>query len=141
MFLTAGFCSLYSPVRQIYLMLYIRCCKLDGKLSLVGKWQVLVHSQPIIKSIRLKLRITYDQKNRCRSVIWLILAMMGWGWSKTYHICTYQGNFFSPNIQHLIYYSKYHWRTELMISFLLSASSCYAFLNSKFIHKLGGFLF
>ena len=47
--------------------------------------------------------------NRCRSVIWIIMVMKGW--NKTYHILTRDN--FAPNLQHLIYYSKYLWRAGL----------------------------
>ena len=38
-------------------------------------------------------------------VIWLILVMICWEWPKTYHLLTRYN--FAPNLQHLIYYSKY----------------------------------
>ena len=35
-------------------------------------------------------------------IVWIFFIILGWGWTKTY------GNF-SPNLQYLIYYSKYLW--------------------------------
>ena len=53
---------------------------------------------------------------------WLVLVMIAWGWTKTYHILTRYN--FAPNIQHLIYYSKYLWRTGPMYTFTYSFVSC-----------------
>ena len=80
-------------VRQRCLLLSIRCYK--GQIF------------PFV-------RMYMVQYSRWRSVIWIILIMIGWWWTKNSHILTRDN--FSPNLQHLIYHCKYLWETEVMTS-------------------------
>ena len=77
----------------------------------------MVHSQQIITKInQYEIFQSTDSFKRCRSVIWIILVI-GWEWTKIYHILT-RGNF-APNSK--ISITQYLKITILNISsFLLS---------------------
>ena len=82
-----------------------------GAVSWVQNGYILILSVP--KLFRLPICICYAnlqiRNMSFRSVIWLILAMIGWEWTKTNHLFTRDN--FGPNLQHLIYYCKYLWRS------------------------------
>ena len=77
---------------------------------------VLVNSQLSIAKINQNTDTNYifritDRFDRCRSIIWIILDMIDWGWTNSYLILMRDN--FAPNLKNLISNSRYLWRTGL----------------------------